>query len=136
MLLTAVLALLPLWGSDEAKTKAEIDRMIQGILAPAPVGSSWRLKSPFISVSRKSEKSDSLPEAEPVKEEEPLTLSSVVLGRALVNGKWYKEGDRVRGYVIQHIEPELVFLRRGNTFRPLTVPKAGEENVVIERTEP
>ena len=108
--------------------------MVSAIQTPAPISQSWRLKNPFVQVSRSGTVAKA-PEAPVVKQEEPLALTSVVLGRALINGAWYKEGDTLRGYTIQHVEPELVVLKKGKTFRPLTVPKEGKGNIVIERVE-
>lgn len=41
----------------------------------------------------------------------PLVAVSVFLDKTFINGKWYKKGDRVRGYKVVSINPEFVTLK-------------------------
>ena len=41
----------------------------------------------------------------------PLKLESVINKNIKINGKWYKEGDRVRQYVILKVSSDYILLK-------------------------
>jgi hypothetical protein len=106
-----------------------VDQKIDEI-KPARVGLSnstlARLKSPFIVIKDESNQptktgtkpvsSDTNKET-PVKTDinkAPLTLQIVLNSSALINGKWVKENELIRGYKLSQIQSDYVVLERKN----------------------
>jgi len=55
---------------------------------------------------------------------ESFNLDAIMNNSALINGKWYKEGDKIYSYVIKDIMDDSVYLKDGNKtkiifFKPL-----------------
>jgi len=82
-----------------------------------------RLKSPFIVIKDESKvpktgsqsKSSDIKKDIPVKpdmDKAPLTLQIVLNSSALINGKWVKENEFVRGYKLSQIQSDYVVLER------------------------
>lgn len=44
----------------------------------------------------------------------PLKLESIINKNAKINGKWYKEGDRIRNYTIKKVSSGTVLLKSRN----------------------
>jgi len=83
-----------------------------------------RLKSPFIVIKDESKETAKsgpkttpadVKKVTPVKpnmDKAPLTLQIVLNSSALINGKWVKENELIRGYKLSQIQSDYVVLER------------------------
>jgi AAA15 family ATPase/GTPase len=103
-----------------------VDQKIDEI-KPARVGLNTgtlaRLKSPFIVIKDESKVSNASPKpistdinkdtpVKPDMDKAPLTLQIVLNSSALINGKWIKENEFIRGYKLSQIQSDYVVLER------------------------
>ena len=51
----------------------------------------------------------------------PLKLIAVLNNSALINGKWYKTNEKVRGYSVSKIDQKSVVLRKGKREKKLFI---------------
>ena len=87
-------------------------------IKPPRIGVSNReiakVKSPFLymkTVTTKSGKKRRIIEAKKRIKLKPLKLESAINKNIKINGKWYKEGDRVRQYVILKVSSDYILLK-------------------------
>jgi len=118
LLLLALLPLLPICASakSESTNHALITQQIVEI-KPARVGVKTsdvaKTRSPFILFRIKATK-DGKKTTYAVKKRvklPPLRLESAINKSVKINGKWYKEGDRVRHYTIANVSAGEVLLK-------------------------
>jgi len=72
-----------------------------------------KVKSPFLylkTVKRNGKKVTVIAEKKRIKLA-PLKLESAINKNAKISGKWYKEGDRVRGYTVMKVSSGEVLLK-------------------------
>ena len=65
-------------------------------------------------------KQHSVEQTTPVKSYKTLTLEAIINKSALINGKWYKEGQSVRGYKINKVNGNTIYLTKNNKTKVLT----------------
>ena len=97
----------------ESEDHAHISNLIKEIKPPRKGVSNSevaRVKSPFLMLYKVKGKSRYTVEKRRV-DVRPLTLESSINKVVKINGKWYKEGDRVRQYTIIEVSPEEVLLK-------------------------
>jgi len=88
------------------------------------------LKDPFIflkknekettSSTKKTKKTFTATPLKRAQKEASLSLTMLMNTSALINGKWYKVGDRVHGYRLSKIDAKSVLLSKHNKKRLLT----------------
>ena len=119
LLLIALLPLALSAGVDinvESENHAHISNLIKEIKPPRKGVSNSevaRVKSPFLmlyKVKNSKGKTRYTVEKRHV-DVRPLTLESAINKVVKINGKWYKEGDRVQQYTIVEVSPEEVLLK-------------------------
>lgn len=124
-----VIAVL-LTASANANELAWVDEQVEAIKPPRTGMKSRELsilKDPFIFLKKnrigesKNAKRSSTPRvvrnATPdakkiVKKRKALTLTTVINTSAMINGKWYKAGDKVSGYKVSKIDSTSVLLTK------------------------
>jgi len=85
------------------------------------------VKSPLvklIKIDKNNTKDSNKTESSIVLRKESFNLDAIMNNSALINGKWYKEGDKIYSYIIKDIMDDSVYLKDGNKtkiifFRPL-----------------
>jgi len=127
LLLLSILPLLPmaLFASvqDVNASHEMITKQIAEIKPPRKGVSSVdvaRVQSPFLLL--KSEKKEKKKKKRLYKKRStvaPLTLESAINKNVKINGKWYKEGDQVRGYTIVKVAADQVLLKSKGQERTL-----------------
>ena len=100
----------------ESEDHAHISNLIKEIKPPREGVSNSevaRVKSPFLMLYKvKNSKGKTAYAIEKRRVDvRPLTLESSINKVVKINGKWYKEGDRVRQYTIIEVSPEEVLLK-------------------------
>ena len=114
LLLLSLLPLIPVALVANTVNHATINKQITEIKPPRKGVSTvdvLRVNSPFI-LLRKSK--DGVKTTYAVKREvklAPLKLESSINKNVKINGKWYKEGDRVRQYTIVNVSAAEVLLK-------------------------
>lgn len=100
----------------ESENHAHISNLIKEIKPPREGVSTSevaQVKSPFLmlyKVKNSQGKTAYTVENKRV-DMQPLTLESAINKVVKINGKWYKEGDRVRQYTIVEVSQEEVLLK-------------------------
>jgi hypothetical protein len=127
LLLLSILPLLPITlcaNVEGGNTIHEtINKQIAEIKPPRKGVSSVdvaRVQSPFLLL--KSEKKEKKKKKRLYKKRStvaPLTLESAINKNVKINGKWYKEGDKVRGYTIVKVAADEVLLKSNGKERTL-----------------
>lgn len=93
-----------------------------------------RVKSPFIityTATKPGKKSStpgragSKPAARPAIK--PMKVHAIMNDSALINGKWYKPDEKVRGYRVAKIDRESVLLTRGKKEKKLFLSSANSK---------
>jgi hypothetical protein len=116
-----------------------VDKQVQAIKPPRDgesLSSISRIKDPFIFLKKDSSKSSkkspastskSMTNSGALTSKAPVvfTKNSLVLGAiinkvALINGNWYKVGERVNGYKVHSISRKSVTLKNGSKTKLLT----------------
>ncbi len=119
LLLLSISSLLPLavWADTQTASHELISRQIAEIKPPR-VGVSntavSRVRSPFIylkTVKSKDGKKVTMVEKKKSVKFTPLKLESAINKNIKVNGKWYKEGDRIRQYTVIKVLPGEAHLK-------------------------
>ena len=107
LLLTIIpLLALTLSANSESVAHETISKQIDEIKPPRvgiKRGAVAKVRSPFIylkTVKTKNGKKTTVVDAKKRIRFAPLKLESAINKNVKINGKWYKEGDRVRGYTI------------------------------------
>jgi len=85
------------------------------------------VKSPLVKmvkIDKNSTKDSNKTESAIVLRKESFSLDAIMNNSALINGKWYKKGDKIYSYVIKDIMDDSVYLKDGNKtkiifFKPL-----------------
>jgi hypothetical protein len=100
----------------ESENHAQISNLINEIKPPRKGVSESevaRVKSPFLMLYKVKNSKGKTAYAVENKSVDirPLTLESSINKVVKINGKWYKEGDRVRQYTIVEVSPEEVLLK-------------------------
>ena len=100
----------------ESENHAQINNLINEIKPPRKGVSESevaRVKSPFLMLYKVKNSKGKIAYAVENKsvDIQPLTLESAINKVVKINGKWYKEGDRVRQYTIVEVSPEEVLLK-------------------------
>jgi len=112
-----------------ANELAWVDEQVEAIKPPRKgisIKDISKLKDPFIflhkkktkrrvrsSYKRYSSKTTSYKQVQ--RHSSQLSLEAILNRSALINGKWYKEGEEVQGYKLQKVNLQSVFLTRGKT---------------------
>jgi len=110
-----------------ANELAWVDEQIEAIKPPRkgiPENTIAKLKNPFIFLEVKTEKKKThtikhtsykksvykrVKHAYSVK----LSLEATMNSSALINGKWYKKGEKVHGYILKEVNVKTVLLIKG-----------------------
>ncbi len=93
---------------------AEINKQIQEIKPPRTgvnANNVLTTNSPFILFKKKSDGKKTTYAVKKSVKLKPLKLESAINKNVKINGKWYKEGDRVRQYTIVNVTPGAVTLK-------------------------
>jgi len=75
------------------------------------------VKSPLvklIKIDKNNTKNSNKTEGAIVLRKESFSLDAIMNNSALINGKWYKKGDKIYSYVIKDIMDDSVYLKDGN----------------------
>jgi hypothetical protein len=110
--------------STNASELSWVDEQVKAIKPPRSGAKNWYLasvKSPFIflgkaknvaSKSKTSAKTASVKKLNTPKPVQKLTLEAVINKSALIDGKWYKEGQTVYGYKLEKVNGRNVLLKK------------------------
>jgi len=85
------------------------------------------VKSPLVKlvkIDKNSTKDSNKTESTIILRKESFNLDAIMNNSALINGKWYKKGEKIYSYVIEDIMDDSVYLKDGNKtkiifFKPL-----------------
>jgi len=116
LLLIAAFFILPmtLVANDTPESHAKINKQIEEI-KPSRTGvrtvDVQRTKSPFLMFKTTKKGKRVVYTAKKRVKLAPLKLESVINKNIKINGKWYKEGDRVRQYVILKVSSDYILLK-------------------------
>jgi len=143
-LLFSLIAFTPIYAANEL---AWVDEQIEAIKPPR-IGLSSdeivKLKNPFIFLrtQEKKEKVSKNTKTTPVKSYKKrwrstkrykgLTLEAVLNKSVLINGKWYKLGEKVYGYTITKINAKTVELRKYKRTKILST-KSKKSNIKLSK---
>ena len=116
LLLISIVSLLPLLASanTESASHAQINKQIQEIKPPrigVKATDVLRTKSPFILYKTGKDGKKKTYAAKKKVKLPPLKMESSINNNVKINGKWYKEGDRVRQYTILKVTSGEVLLK-------------------------
>lgn len=101
-----------------------VDEQVKAIKPPRSGAKNWYLasvKSPFIFLGKAkstttkiktSSKTASVNKLNAAKPAKKLTLEAVINKSALIDGKWYKEGQTVYGYKLEKVNGRNVLLKK------------------------
>ncbi|NPA28833.1 MAG: hypothetical protein GXO33_01450 [Epsilonproteobacteria bacterium] len=64
-----------------------------------------------------------------------FTLTAVFNDRVKLNGKWYKQGDRLYGYIIAKVTPDAVTLKRGRETVHVSMRARKKSNIKLIQTK-
>jgi hypothetical protein len=136
VLILYILALTSLYGNaDNMQTNtsnselAWVDSQVNAILPPRKGISNQsidRLKEPFVFVHKvdKNAKTHTVSKYKGLvtrQRSRALRVMLIINSKAMINGRWYKQHDRVRGYKISSIERSRVVLKKRNRTKILSV---------------
>jgi hypothetical protein len=110
----------------------KIDKMVSQIQQPRKGVDLKELSSaldPFIAV-KKDENTTEI--VVPQKREEQFMLNGIVNRKAYINGKWYKEGDEVSGYILKYVGGKGVVLMDSTHIKKLFLHKKQEGLIMIK----
>jgi len=116
LLLIAAFFVLPmtLVATDAPESHAKINQQIEEI-KPSRIGvrtsDVQRTKSPFLMFKTTKKGKRVVYTAKKRVKLAPLKLESVINKNVKINGKWYKEGDRVRQYQISKVSSDYILLK-------------------------
>ena len=116
LLLIAAFFVLPmtLVANDAPESHAKINKQIEEI-KPSRIGvrtvDVQRTKSPFLMFKTTKKGKRVVYTAKKRVKLAPLKLESVINKNVKINGKWYKEGDRVRQYQISKVSSDYILLK-------------------------
>ena len=87
---------------------------------------------PFVRVEKKDDNTTELVVATKRKEtkEKPLELHGILGKRAFINGKWYKEKDKVRGFELVYVGKNGVVLKNDKRIKTLFLIKKQSESLL------
>lgn len=115
LLILSVMSLVPMivLANSESPNHAEINKQIEEIKPPRTgVKASDVLKtaSPFILFKKETDGKKTTYTVKKRVKLPPLKLESAINKSVKINGKWYKEGDRIRQYTITKVFTDEVLL--------------------------
>ena len=114
LLLLSLLPLLPIALAANTISHEVIDKQITEIKPPRKGVSSadvLRVKSPFILLRESKSGAKATYTVRREVKLPPLRLESCINKNVKINGKWYKEGDRVRQYTIVNVSATEALLK-------------------------
>ncbi|MDA3947146.1 MAG: hypothetical protein PF439_10765 [Helicobacteraceae bacterium] len=105
LLILSILSLAPMviTAGTETPNHAQINQQIEEIKPPrigVKAADVLKTESPFILLSSGKKGKKATYAIKHRVELQPLRMESAINTRVKINGKWYKEGDRVRQYTI------------------------------------
>ena len=115
LLIISIVSLVPvgILANTQTPNHTEINKQIEEIKPPrtgVQLSDVLKTESPFVLVKTgKNGKKTTYAIKKRVKLP-PLKLESVINKSVKINGKWYKEGDRIRQYTITRVTSDQVFL--------------------------
>ena len=117
LLLLAAMTILPVMltaAVDAPESHATINKQIEEIKPPR-IGvrtvDVQRTKSPFLLFQTTKKGKRVVYTAKKRVKLAPLKLESVINKNIKINGKWYKEGDRIRQYTITKVASNYILLK-------------------------
>ncbi|WP_373034280.1 hypothetical protein [Sulfurovum sp.] len=115
LLIVSIVSLLPVYMLANAETPnhTEINKQIEEI-KPSRTGvlasDVLKTESPFILVKTDKDGKKTTYAVKKKVKLPPLKLESAINKSVKINGKWYKEGDRIRQYTITKVSTDEVLL--------------------------
>jgi len=90
-------------------------------------------KEPFV---QKAEEDNATTFIIPKKEDEKrFSLHAILNGRAYLNDRWVKEGDKILGFTLKYIGKYGVVLQSGNQIKKLFLQKKKDNFITIKERE-
>lgn len=130
LLLLSLLPLLPMSLSANSADHETINKQIAEIKPPrkgVEIVEIIRVQSPFILLKKGK---NGVKTTYAVKKElklPPLKMESSINNNVKINGKWYKEGDRVRQYTIVNVSAAEALLKSKNKELKLYLNQTNEK---------
>ena len=110
----------------------EIDKMVERIQKPRQgigLDELASTKDPFISLKKDENMTQVVI---PKKKEAQLSLNGILNGKAYINGKWYKVGDKISGYVLKYVGTKGVVLTDETHIKKLFLHKNEKGLITIK----
>lgn len=75
-------------------------------------------------VDTQTKKSTNFQKPQPQKHPSKLALSMIFNKNAFINGKWYKENEKLADYRVIRINQDIVVLKKNNKYTTLKLPQS------------
>ncbi len=91
----------------EGVSNKDISKLKDPFIFLHPKKATKRVRSPYRRYSKSSSKKQVLTHSS------KISLDAILNKSALINGKWYQEGEKVYGYKLEKVNPQSILLTRG-----------------------
>ena len=126
---------------SDAKLIASIDNTLQKVIFESRSKEVSDIKisyDPFNinkpkPMSRQTEESTTFQQTEPSKYLSKPILSMIFNKNAFINGKWYKENEKLADYKIIKINQDIVVLKKNNKYTTLKLPLS--DTILVTKEE-
>ena len=86
-------------------------------------------------IEKQTKKVTTFQQAQPQKQTTSLALSMIFNKNAFINGKWYKENEKIADYRITRINQDIVVLKKKNKYTTLKLQQSDKILITTEEIE-
>ena len=93
------------------------------------------IKVPFVTIVKDADSKATMfvRKKKKVEKEKPIEVSAIMNKKAFINGKWYKEGDRIYGFKVVFVGKRGVVLKGDDSIKTLFI--AQKNNKILQVSE-
>ena len=86
-------------------------------------------------IEKQTKKVTTFQQTQPQKQPKSLALSMIFNKNAFINGKWYKENEKIADYKITKINQDIVVLKKKNKYTTLKLQQSDKILITTEEIE-